>query len=129
MTALSGFRQTIKKVIPISIQKTTDRKNLDQRLPQMPWFVQQFIDYKRPDLSPSTLLEYIRDYESFFGWLRGEGLSVAASNTEITLLDLETLHMDSIVGYRLHLTTRAESANTRVTVSRKLSALRSFSTT
>ncbi|MEI2395738.1 tyrosine recombinase XerS, partial [Paenibacillus phytohabitans] len=94
----------------MSIQKTTDRKNLDQRLPQMPWFVQQFIDYKRPDLSPSTLLEYIRDYESFFGWLRGEGLSVAASNTEITLLDLETLHMDSIVGYRLHLTTRAESA-------------------
>lgn len=110
----------------ISIQKTTDRKHLDQRLPQMPWFVQQFIDYKRPDLSPSTLLEYIRDYESFFGWLRGEGLSAAPSNAEITLLELETLHMDSIVGYRLYLTTRAENANTRVTVSRKLSALRSL---
>lgn len=34
--------------------------------------------------------------------------------------------MDSIVGYRLHLTTRAEGTNTRVTVSRKLSALRSL---
>lgn len=34
--------------------------------------------------------------------------------------------MDSIVGYRLYLTTRAESANSRVTVSRKLSALRSL---
>ncbi|WP_438497536.1 Gfo/Idh/MocA family oxidoreductase [Paenibacillus sp. IHBB 3054] len=110
----------------MSIQKNSDRKNLDQRLHLMPWFVQQFIDYKRPDLSPSTLLEYIRDYESFFGWLRVEGLSTAGSNAEITLLDLETLHMDSIVGYRLHLTTRAEGTNTRVTVSRKLSALRSL---
>lgn len=55
-----------------------------------------------------------------------EGLSTAGSNAEITLLDLETLHMDSIVGYRLHLTTRAEGTNTRVTVSRKLSALRSL---
>lgn len=49
----------------MSVQKNDDRKKLDQKLPLMPWFVQQFIDYKRPDLSPSTLLEYIRDYESF----------------------------------------------------------------
>ncbi|AIQ53025.1 tyrosine recombinase XerS [Paenibacillus sp. FSL R7-0331] len=110
----------------MSIQKNSDRKHLDQRVVHMPWFVQQFIDFKRPDLSPSTLLEYIRDYESFFGWLRAEGLSAADSNAGITLLELETLHMDSIVGYRLYLTTRAESANSRVTVSRKLSALRSL---
>ncbi|MDT3424733.1 integrase [Paenibacillus forsythiae] len=110
----------------MSIQKQSDRKHLEQKLPSMPWFVQQFIDYKLPDLSPSTLLEYVRDYESFFGWLRAEGLSEANSNAEITLLDLETLHMDSIVGYRLHLTTRTESTNSKITVSRKLSALRSL---
>ncbi|OBZ18095.1 tyrosine recombinase XerS [Bacillus sp. FJAT-27264] len=110
----------------MSIQKTNDRKHLDLKLPLMPWFVQQFIDYKRPDLSPSTLLEYIRDYESFFNWLRAEGLSIADHNTGITLLELETLHMDSIIGYRLHLTTRAESTNSKVTVSRKLSSLRSL---
>ncbi|MFP4976202.1 tyrosine recombinase XerS [Paenibacillus sp. CN-4] len=110
----------------MNIQKTADRKKLDEKLPEMPWFVQQFIDYKLPDLSPSTLLEYVRDYESFFGWLRAEGISQADSNTQITLHDLETLHMDSITGYRLFLTTRAEGANSRITVSRKLSALRSL---
>ncbi len=110
----------------ISIQKASDRKHLDERLPLMPWFVQQFIDYKRPDLSPSTLLEYLRDYDSFFSWLRAEGLSQGASNGEITLIDLETLRMESIVGYRLYLTTRSENANSKVTVSRKLSALRSL---
>lgn len=116
----------MKKVNLMSIQKISDRKNLELKMPHMPWFVQQFIDFKRPDLSPSTLLEYIRDYDSFFGWLRGEGLTVATNNTELTLLDLETLHMDNIVGYRLYLTTRTVGTNTRVTVSRKLSALRSL---
>ncbi|QWU13981.1 Site-specific recombinase XerD [Paenibacillus sophorae] len=110
----------------MSIQKLSDRKHLEQKLPSMPWFVQQFIDYKLPDLSPSTLLEYVRDYESFFGWLRAEGLSQAEGNADITLLDLETLHMDSVVGYRLHLTTRTEGTNSKITVSRKLSALRSL---
>lgn len=110
----------------MSIQKNSDRIKMEQKLPHMPWFVQQFIDYKLPDLSPSTLLEYIRDYESFFGWLRSEGLTQATKDTELTLLDLETLHMDSVVGYRLHLMTRIEGTNTKITVSRKLSALRSL---
>ncbi|MDN4070374.1 tyrosine recombinase XerS [Paenibacillus vini] len=110
----------------MNIQKTIDRKKLDERVVFMPWFVQQFIDYKLPDLSPSTLLEYIRDYEQFFNWLRAEGLSEAESNSEITLKDLEVLHMESIVGYRLHLTTRTEGTNARITVSRKMSSLRSL---
>lgn len=110
----------------MNVQKLADRKKLDQKLPEMPPFVQQFIDYKLPDLSPSTLLEYIRDYESFFNWLRAEGLSSASDNRGVTLLELETLHMESVVGYRLYLTTRVEGTNSRVTVSRKLSALRSL---
>lgn len=110
----------------MNVQKLADRKKLDQKLPEMPPFVQQFIDYKLPDLSPSTLLEYIRDYESFFNWLRAEGLSAASDNRGVTLLELETLHMESVVGYRLYLTTRVEGTNSRVTVSRKLSALRSL---
>lgn len=110
----------------MNIQKAIDRKKLDEKVVHMPWFVQQFIDYKLPDLSPSTLLEYIRDYEAFFNWLRAEGLSSAASNAEITLLDLETLRMDSIVGFRLHLTTRVEGNNSKITISRKMSSLRSL---
>ncbi|AWB44814.1 tyrosine recombinase XerS [Paenibacillus sp. CAA11] len=110
----------------MNIQKEIDRKKLDERAPLMPWFVQQFIDYKLPDLSPSTLLEYIRDYEQFFNWLRAEGLSRAGTNQDVTLEELEVLHMESIVAYRLYLTTRTTGTNSRITVSRKLSSLRSL---
>jgi len=110
----------------MQIQKVIDRKKLDEKVVSMPWFVQQFIDYKLPDLSPSTLLEYVRDYEQFFSWLRAEGLTAAQTNDQVTLHDLEILHMESIVGYRLYLTTRTESTNSKITVSRKMSSLRSL---
>ncbi|EOS57254.1 tyrosine recombinase XerS [Paenibacillus barengoltzii] len=110
----------------MQIQKAIDRKKLDEKVVSMPWFVQQFIDYKLPDLSPSTLLEYVRDYEQFFSWLRAEGLTAAQTNDQVTLHDLEILHMESIVGYRLYLTTRTESTNSKITVSRKMSSLRSL---
>lgn len=108
------------------IQKETDRRKLDERVVTMPWYVQQFIDYKLPDLSPSTLLEYVRDYDTFFSWLRAEGLSEAESNAGVTLKELEMLRMESITGYRIYLTTKREGANSRITVSRKLSSLRSL---
>lgn len=110
----------------MNIQKGIDRVKLDEKLPAMPWYVQKFIDYKLPDLSPSTLLEYIRDYEIFFSWLRAEGLSAAGTNSGVTLEELEKLHMDSITGFRLFLTTKRDGANSRITVSRKLSSLRSL---
>ncbi|OWA37392.1 tyrosine recombinase XerS [Saccharibacillus sp. O16] len=110
----------------MSIQKTIDRARLGEKLPEMPGYVQQFIDYKLPDLSPSTLLEYVRDYESFFKWLLAEGLSTASSIRDITLEELESLRMENITGYRLHLTTRTEGTNSRISVTRKLSALRSL---
>jgi len=110
----------------MQIQKVIDRKKLDEKVVSMPRFVQQFIDYKLPDLSPSTLLEYVRDYEQFFSWLRAEGLTAAQTNAQVTLHDLEILHMESIVGYRLYLTTRTESTNSKITVSRKMSSLRSL---
>ena len=108
-----------------NVQKEIDRRKLDDKLPSMPWFVQQFMDYKLPDLSPSTA-EYLRDYEAFFGWLRAEGLSEASSNKEVTLTELEVLRMDSVTAYRLFLTTKREGTNSRITVSRKLSSLRSL---
>lgn len=110
----------------MSIQKTIDRARLGEKLPEMPAYVQQFIDYKLPDLSPSTLLEYVRDYESFFKWLLAEGLSAGPALKDVTLQELESLRMDNITGYRLYLTTRTEGANSRISVTRKLSALRSL---
>src|SRR5690606_41079384 len=110
----------------MNIIKIKDRQELDRKLPTMPWYVEQFIQYKLPDLSPSSLLEYIRDYETFFRWLMGEGLSQAATVQEVSLLELEQLRMEAIDGYKLFLSTYKEERNSRTTITRKLSSLRSL---
>lgn len=110
----------------MNLQKKKDREELDRRVPSMPWYVEKFVNYKLPDLSPSSLLEYVRDYDTFFSWLMAEGLTQSVKMTEIPLTDLERLHMDSVDNYRMYLATRTEHANTRTTISRKLSSLRSL---
>jgi site-specific recombinase XerD len=110
----------------VNVQKIKDREELEKRLPRMPWYVEKFINYKLPDLSPSSLLEYVRDYETFFSWLMAEGLTEARKMSEIPLEDLERLHVDSIDNFRMFLSTRKENANSRTTISRKLSSLRSL---
>ncbi|ANE47755.1 integrase [Paenibacillus swuensis] len=98
-----------------------DRLELEQKIPTMPWYVQKFLHHKLPDLSPSTLLEYIRDYDVFFNWMSENELS-AGETPE--LHDLEKLHMESIDAFRAFLATRKDNA--RVTITRKLSSLRSL---
>lgn len=110
----------------MTIQKTRDRAVLQHKLPSLPWYVQQYIEYKMPDLSPSSLLEYVRDYEIFLGWLVSERLTDAHDQKDVTLLDLESLRMEHITSFRIYLTTYKETTNARVTVSRKLSSLRSL---
>jgi site-specific recombinase XerD len=110
----------------MNIIKIKDRQELDKRVPFMPWYVEKFINYKLPDLSPSSLLEYIRDYETFFSWLLAEGLAPADSIKNIPIEALEKLHMESIDNFRMFLLTRTENANSKTTISRKLSSLRSL---
>jgi site-specific recombinase XerD len=110
----------------MNVQKIKDREELEKRLPSMPWYVEKFINYKLPDLSPSSLLEYLRDYETFFRWLMAEGLTESSRIRDIPLEDLERLHVDSIDHYRLFLSSRKEQANSRTTISRKMSSLRSL---
>lgn len=110
----------------MNIQKKKDREELDRHVPAMPWYVEKFVNFKLPDLSPSSLLEYVRDYETFFKWLMAEGLTAADRMSAIPLEDLERLHMDSVDNFRMFLATRRESANGKTTISRKLSSLRSL---
>jgi site-specific recombinase XerD len=110
----------------MNLQKIRDREELNKRIPLLPWYVEKFMNYKLPDLSPSSLLEYARDYEKFFHWLMGEGLTSADRMSAIPIEDLEKLHMDSIDNFRMFLATKIENANTRTTISRKLSSLRSL---
>lgn len=110
----------------MNIIKVKDREELDKRVPFMPWYVEKFINYKLPDLSPSSLLEYVRDYETFFSWLLAEGLAQADKIADIPIETLEKLHMDSIDGFRMYLASKKEGANSKTTISRKLSSLRSL---
>ena len=110
----------------MNILKQKSREELDARLPSMPWYIEQFINYKLPDLSPASLVEYMRDYETFLNWLMAEGLSEAQSIKDVTLLELEKLRMESIDSFRRFLSTYKEERNNRTTISRKLSSLRSL---
>jgi site-specific recombinase XerD len=110
----------------MNLQKRKDREELDRRIPTMPWYIDKFIHYKLPDLSPSSLLEYVRDYETFLSWLMAEGLTEAARMNDVPITDLERLHMDSVDQFRMFLATKKENANTKTTISRKLSSLRSL---
>ncbi|WP_240421739.1 tyrosine recombinase XerS [Paenibacillus periandrae] len=110
----------------MNILKVKDRQELDKKIPAMPWYVEKFINFKLPDLSPSSLLEYVRDYETFFSWMLAEGLAEADSIKNLPIEALEKLHMESIDNFRMFLMTRTEHTNSRVTISRKLSSLRSL---
>ncbi|TYP79598.1 tyrosine recombinase XerS [Paenibacillus methanolicus] len=110
----------------MNIIKIKDRQELDRKVPSMPWYVEKFIGYKLPDLSPSSLLEYVRDYETFFSWLLAEGLAEGPAVRDVKLEELERLHMDSIDHFKMFLATRKEHANSRTTITRKLSSLRSL---
>lgn len=110
----------------MNVLKMKDRQELEKKLPFMPWYVEKFINYKLPDLSPSTLLEYVRDYETFFSWMLAEGLSEGNSIRDISLTELEQLHMDSIDNFRMFLSTRKQTPNSKTTITRKLSSLRSL---
>ncbi|NBC68257.1 tyrosine recombinase XerS [Paenibacillus sacheonensis] len=110
----------------MNILKVKDRQELDRRTPTMPWYIEKFINFKLPDLSPSSLLEYVRDYDAFLSWLLAEGLAEGPAIRDVKLDELEKLHMDSIDAFRMFLATRPESSNSRTTISRKLSSLRSL---
>ena len=110
----------------MNVIKLKQRLELEKKMGSMPWYVEQFIHYKLPDLSPASLVEYIRDYETFFSWMIAEGLTEARSIKDITLEDLEKLRTESIDSFKIFLATRKEGANSRTTISRKMSSLRSL---
>lgn len=113
-------------IADMNVIKIKDRQELDRKVPLMPWYVDKFIQFKLPDLSPSSLLEYVRDYDTFFSYLLAEGLAEGPAIKDIKLEELERLHMDSVDSFRMFLMTRVEHNNKRVSVTRKLSSLRSL---
>jgi len=108
----------------MNVIKAQDLRLLETRLPTLPWFVELFVQHKLADLSPSTLLEYTRDFETFFRWLRQEGLTHAPTVPEISLHDLESLTTSDIDSFKLHLQLRG--GNSLPTRERKMASLKSL---
>lgn len=108
----------------MNVIKAADMKLLKQKLPFLPWYVQQFIEHKLPDSSPSTLLEYTRDYQSFFNWMMAEALTKTDSLPHISVHDLERLTPEQIDSYKLYL--QLQMSNTLPTRERKLASLKSL---
>lgn len=108
----------------MNVIKAQDLKILEQRLSSFPWFVEAYIQHKLVDLSPSTLLEYTRDFEMFFRWMLHEGLSSTPSIDQIELFELERLQILNIDTYKLHLQLRKK--NSVSTRDRKLASLKSL---
>ncbi len=108
----------------MNVIKSADLKRLHLKLPSLPWYMQRFIEHKLPDLSPSTLLEYVRDYETFMNWMLSEGLSAAPSPSQLTLKELERLSPEQIDAYKLFL--QLQLLNGLSARERKLASLKSL---
>lgn len=109
----------------VNVIKDKDMAMVMQRIKLMPWYVDKYSNYMlSKGSSPSTLLGYLTDYEIFYNWMIAEGISKVKSYKDITLTDLEKLHIDEITSYRLYL--QHHRANRSVTRGRKLSSLKSL---
>lgn len=66
-------------------------------------YVRKFINYKQGDLSPSSLLEYLRDYKFFFEWLMTNQNVKMDDFSNITLDNLEALTVDDVHRFMDHM--------------------------
>ncbi|WP_232697352.1 tyrosine recombinase XerS [Brevibacillus daliensis] len=126
----------------MSVTKQRDAKQLIQRIPAFPWYVEKYMDHKKSKrASVSTLLGYLRDFEFFFRWLISEGLTKANEMKEIELSELNELRKEYVESYLIYLqdshlfersilltnpTKSAKKEYSDVTIARKLSSLKSL---
>ncbi|WP_249930831.1 hypothetical protein [Paenibacillus polymyxa] len=96
---------------------------IDEKLSDLPWFVTEFIDSRKRKLSPTTLLNYCHDYIIFFDWLVAENFT-ADSRKNINLAILEKLTIREVENFLSFL--EYQLGNTKLTINRKLSSLKSL---
>jgi len=109
----------------VKIQEQKDFDSLQTKIEFLPPTVKDYVHYKLSEnLSPSSLLEYSRDFEFFFSWMILEIMPDIKRILEITINHLEQLNLKSIVDYETYL--RVVEGNKERTIARKLQSLRSF---
>lgn len=98
-------------------------RRIQEKLKDLPWFVSEYIDKKRRKLTPSTLLNYCHDFIIFFNWVLIKKIFVGKSE-DTPLIALETITMQQIEDFLTYL--EIELSNSKTTVNRKLSSLKSL---
>ena len=98
-------------------------KKVQSILKELPWYVEEYIDHKRRNLSAASLLNYCLDYKIFFNWIVSEQLFVGHIR-DIPLSLLDTLKTQQVNGFLYYL--KYELSNKDITINRKLSALKSL---
>jgi len=110
------------------------KKKYEAMLNNMPPYVTEYVRRKESEfLSPSTLFNYLKDFEHFFNWLIVEGFSNAKSIRDIEMDVLEHLPLDDAMYYfdalsneDIEVSKGETKTRTRSSVNRKKSALRSL---
>lgn len=98
-------------------------QKLQTLLKELPWYVEEFIDYKSRKLSPASLLNYAHDYKIFFQWIVSEALfDGPIKDIPLSLLEKLTVQqVENFLGYLQY-----QLNNKEITINRKLSALKSL---
>ncbi len=117
-----------------SRQHITHKQKYEDILKLMPDYVQEYVlAMEENDRSPSTLLNYLLDYEDFFNWLLTEGFSSSQTISNIPLSDLATLPLDAARAYfnkvtneEIVVSKHEKKTREKTSVNRKKSALRSL---
>jgi integrase len=98
-------------------------KKVQSILKELPWYVEEYIDHKRRNLSAASLLNYCLDYKIFFNWIVSEQLFTGHIR-DIPLSLLDSLKTQQVDGFLYYL--KYELSNKDITINRKLSALKSL---
>ncbi|ARK30548.1 tyrosine recombinase XerS [Halalkalibacter krulwichiae] len=98
-------------------------KKLQMLLKDLPWYVEEYMSHKRRKLSAASLLNYAHDFKIFFNWICTEGLH-SGDMKDVPLERLESITVQQADGFLSFL--EYQLNNKKVTVNRKLSALKSL---
>ncbi|MEQ7049919.1 tyrosine recombinase XerS [Paenibacillaceae sp. P-4] len=98
-------------------------KRIDEKLSDLPWYVTEYIDSRKRKLSHTTLLNYTHDFIIFFDWMVTDCF-VDDHRKNVSLDALEKLTVRDIENFLTYL--EYQTGNSRITINRKISALKSL---
>lgn len=100
---------------------------IENKLKLLPDYVKEFIEYRSVTSSENTLLEYVRDYLIFFGWLTNDegGKKIFDGETkDVPLAVLESLKLKDITAYQMYCSKYRK--NSQDTIVRRIVSLKSL---